>query len=362
MTVDREDATTGSRIPTRDRGPVALGVVPVEGQDPDRWLPRVLALMLVGMIVTAVWMTWTSFEKRVEPMTDTAQWVTWVVVLAIQVGIFLAAAPALWIEARRSTQRFRGTPLVTTYIIGAFLVLPIGLTLLLFDRSHDVQEELGPRLLPIVVLGTLVAGLAATGLIRTHKDIEVAAPTADADADRSRFLELRRRVRLLGGVLALLVALAVLGAGAQRNAVVAMETAIAAAETVEAETVDPDADGTAKAAHTKAAGEATARAARFGIDIVWSYGLYYSFVLVLVYLPPYLSLIALGRRIRDQHAPRPLPGAPDYEVRSKVREAWDEELQLKTTTAESLRAATLILVPLLSSLASMLLGDVKVGE
>jgi hypothetical protein len=335
----------------RKLAPIALGVVPSEGSHPARGLPAILGLALLGMAGTVAWMTTPGFTDRVGDLADRPQWVTWIVVLAIQAAVFLGVLPAVWIETRRSKLKFRGTPLATLVVLLALLMLlPIAATVLV-DPAHPVQDVLRRRIWPISVAGNIVAALAAAGIVRTHKEIEEAAPTADAsdpDEDVASFSELRRRLRLLGGLLAVLVALAVFGAGAQRNAIVAMEVANAA-------------DATARANEVEAAA-ANARAERFGIELVWSYGLYYSFALVLVYMPPYLSLMALGRAIRDKHTPPVAPNDPAYEGGKKVRDAWDEVLQLKTTTAESLRAATLVLVPLITSLGSTLLGGVKVGE
>lgn len=334
----------------RKLAPIALGVVPSQGSHPARGLPLILGLAFVGMAGMAAWMSAPDFTERVGTLDDQPQWVTWILVLAIQASVFLAVLPAVWIETSRSKLKFRGTPLTTLVILLALLLL-LPVTAVSADPIHPIQDVLRGRTWPITLAGNLVAALAAAGIVRTHKEIEEAAPTAsprDPDEDVAIFLELRRRLRLLGGILAVLVALAVFGAGAQRNAIVAMEVANAA-----------EATASEKPA---VAAEATERAERFGIELVWSYGLYYSFALVLAYLPPYLSLTALGRAIRDKHTPAVAPNDAAFEERKKVRDAWDDVLQLKTTTAESLRAATLVLVPLITSLGSTLLGGVKVGE
>ena len=334
----------------RKLAPIALGVVPSQGSHPTHWLPWILGLAFVGMAGMAAWMTAPGFTERVGDLDNRPQWVIWVVVLAIQGSVFLAALPAVWIETRRSSLKFRGTPLTTLVVLLALLALPIA-AITFAGPVHPIQDVLRWHILPLSITGNVVAALAAAGIVRTHKEIEEAAPAASprgADEDTASFLELRRRLRLLGGLLAILVALTVFGAGAQRNAIVAMEVANAA-------------EATALGKATEAA-EANTRAGLFGIELVWSYGLYYSFALVLVYMPPYLSLMALGRAIRDKHTPPVAPNDPVYEERKKIRDAWDDVLQLKTTTAESLRAATLVLVPLITSLGSTLLGGVKVGE
>jgi hypothetical protein len=142
---------------------------------------------------------------------------------------------------------------------------------------------------------------------------------------------------------------------------VARETALAASKNALAARLVDTEEADEKKAALEAAAAATARADRFGVELVLSVGLYYSFVLLLIYLPTHASITAAGRSIRDREYPLPLPNHPEYEARKKQHDAMNELLQLNVGAASALKPATLVLIPLVSSLASTLLGGVKVG-
>lgn len=347
-----------ARVPTT--APAALRTIPSTLLGGGAWLPAVLALALAGIAGTAWWMTEDSFVAKLGSLPETSQWVAWVVVLSIQTGIFLALAPVAVIEAARAVRRLRPVSVPHVAAVVALIALPL-LVHRFFDPSHDIQEVLDERVGLLILVGMVVAVVAAVAVVGVNAEMAAVRPSSSEAF--SEYWSLRDRLRVLGSILALIVATAVLSAGAGRNAVVAMESATATAKLAEAETFigEDELSKERKAGLLAEAATATKAANRFGVDVVWSYGLYYSFVLVLVYLPPYLSLLALGRAIRDAAAKREFPGSPGYETAKKNRDAWDEELQLKVTATETLRAATLVLIPLVSSLGSSLLGGVKVG-
>lgn len=348
--------------------PAALRTIPSEGLGGGWGLPLVLLLALVGLAATTLLMTDDVFTSRLGTLTDTPQWVIWVVVLAVESAVSLAVAPAVLREALRNPGRFAWPSLAHFATVLVLVALP----LLLNDRfepSHEIQTILGERVSVFNALGIAVAVVAAAGVVGVNAEIS-SQNGGSTDGAAETYLELRKRLRLLGGILAVLVALAVLAAGAQRNAVVAMETAAAVAAKAEAEAIvstegdSPEtkaANAEKKAALLARSARATQAATDFGVEVVWGYGLYYSFVLVLVYLPPYLSLVGLGRAIRDTNARWKPPSDDDYDTVKKKRDAWDEALELKVTATDTLRAAAVVLVPLATSLASNLLGGVEVA-
>jgi len=212
----------------------------------------------------------------------------------------------------------------------------------------------------LTAIGSVVGFIAALGVIRAQQDVTElldAPPQADESTEVAAYLALRRRVLFLGGALALIVALAVAATGGLRNTIVAMETARATAATAQAERVEnlPN-----KKPHLEDTATAAARATRFGVEAVWTYGLYYSFVLIIVFLPTYLSLIGVGRAIRDRHYAPLLPGSSDFEARTKARAAMDDILQLKQGLGETIKAGGVVLVPVLTSLLSTMLGGVTI--
>lgn len=360
----------------------------------------VLFLAAAGAIGAVVFMTISDYggDPDVDRMKDTAQWLAWVLVLAVQASVWFALIPGLVSSLVGAKGAWSRSQTVQVVIIVVLLFAPV-LSGLIFGDSHDAQAALTSRMIAFLVVGTFVGSLAVTAIVRTHReitDLPTSSPSSPplggveenakpSEAIVDRYLELRGRLRYLGGVTAVIVALAVLSTGGQRNTIVAMETAratLAAANAAqledlpgtptaanaeapkvsveECETTDADATVTRRD-FLLAAAQATARATRFGVELVWSFGLYYSFVLVLVYLPPYLSLIEKGRRLRDERHPPLLPGEADYEARKKVRDEMTSVLQLDASATETLRAATLLLIPLLTSFASTLLGGTELG-
>jgi hypothetical protein len=341
--------------------PVALQAVTPKGLPTEKGVAAIIGLAVAGVLSVLALMTRgdypASFQADIEAMQDTTQWVAWVLVLAIQAAIWFALLVPIILVTSKSTAGWSFTLGVLVGLVFVLIILPF-VSPFMFERPHRVQEALDQRLRWLTGFGSVVGFVAAIGIVRTVKQIvSTPIPRVPSVEEVSSYVEMRRRLLFLGGVLALIVALAVLSFGGFRNAVVAMETARATRETAAAEVARDD----EKPDHLKAAARATKRATRFGVELVWAYGLYYSFVLVLVYLPAYLSLLDRGRKIRDAIKPAVLPTDSAYEETKKVRAELDEILQLKVGAVEGLKAATLILVPLVTSLASTLVGGVEIA-
>ena len=339
--------------------PTALQAVAPEGVPSQTAISAMIALAAAGAVATVLLMTVVGYPEGypgIDEMKDTSQWVIWVLVLAIQVATWFGLAWPVIQSSSKSTAAWSPNLIAYAVVVLFLLSLPFS-SAFFFERAHPVQEALAPRLTLFAVLGSAFGFVAAVGVGRTRAQIEgMTFSTPPTEQDVNEYLEVRRRLVFLGSVLALTVALAVLATGGLRNTVVAMETG-RATEATSAAAVAADAE---KNDHLTAAAEATARAARFGTDLVMAYGLYFSFLLILIYLPAYLTLLAQGRRLRDEIKPGALPTDASYEDTKRVRDELDGILQLKLGYAESLKAATLILIPLLTSLGSTLLGGVEI--
>lgn len=373
---------------------VASGRVPTPAR-----LAGIAGLALAGA-AGAVWlMTQGTYPgsgeqtAMVEDMKDTSQWLAWVLVLAVQTATWLALLPAMWGAVREADVKRSRSREAHAAVLLALLVAPV-LAVELFAPSHPVQVALAGRMRVLMVAGIAVGWLGVIAIVRSHDEIRRLADDATQERDdlRSlvgRYLKLRGRLHFVGGALAVIVALAVLSTGGQRNTVVAMETARESAATAAASLLDKGGEGDlfeardcrtldestgsdtgafenvatpSQAECLAAASQARKRATRFGIEAVWSFGLYYTFALMIVYLPSYLSLAAAGRAIRDRRFPVPVPGDADYDKAVKERKEVTDLLQLEKSPLESLKAAALVLVPLLTSLASSLLGGAAVGK
>lgn len=346
---------------TTTQAPLALQAIRPTGTPAEAGVTAVLAAAFLGLCLTVYAMAGAAYSSKyltdVEAMKDTSQWVVWVLVLAIQTATWFALlVPIIRVTAASKAQTSKSL-LAHIAVVSGLLILPF-MAMLMFERTHSVQGAFTSRLVVLSFVGSIVGLVAAIGVLRTGVQIEeTQVSESPSEVDVANYREVRRRLTFLGAVLALIVGLALLATGGQRNTIVAMETARASEEKAASEITA----GAAKNEHLRAAAEATRRASRFGVDLVWGYGLYYSYVLILVYLPAYLSLLSLGRRLRDALAPEVLPTNSTFENSKKVRDALDDVLQLRLGAAESLKVATLILVPVATSLASTLLGGVKVG-
>lgn len=90
----------------------------------------------------------------------------------------------------------------------------------------------------------------------------------------------------------------------------------------------------------------------FTRDKVLVFGLYYTLILILTFLPTFSLLIATGHKLRDDLLPIPSPHSDKWEDRCKRREKLDDLLALSMT--ERLRAIIAVSAPILGALISLL--------
>ncbi len=79
-------------------------------------------------------------------------------------------------------------------------------------------------------------------------------------------------------------------------------------------------------------------------------------ILTVIYVPVYLSRIAIGRQLCDVFFKMPSPNSKSWADIYSKRKKLEELLQLRITTEQNLRATTAIFIPLLSGVVSALLG------
>jgi len=85
---------------------------------------------------------------------------------------------------------------------------------------------------------------------------------------------------------------------------------------------------------------------------VFVYGLYYTVILVLTFLPTFSNLVATGHKIRDDILPIPSPHSNAWNSYCAKRAKLDSLLSLSMT--EGLRALIAVLAPVLGTLISLL--------
>lgn len=90
----------------------------------------------------------------------------------------------------------------------------------------------------------------------------------------------------------------------------------------------------------------------FDLKKVFVYGLYYTMILVLTFLPTFSILIATGHKLRDDILPLPSPRSDSWSSACAKRAKLEKLLALSFT--ESFRAIVAVLAPLIGSLISLL--------
>jgi hypothetical protein len=86
------------------------------------------------------------------------------------------------------------------------------------------------------------------------------------------------------------------------------------------------------------------------------YGLYLSALLLVLYMPTYIRLFAIGRALRDAHFPIQSPKSPNWSEWSEGRKRFEELLRLETTATAGIRVAAAVLTPIAGALGALLLG------
>ena len=92
----------------------------------------------------------------------------------------------------------------------------------------------------------------------------------------------------------------------------------------------------------------------FPIELVIIYGLFYTFLLLLLYVPTHLALNDASRALRDRLCP--LDTLSNLKDTLDKRKALDELLQTNLGLGQNLRAGIFTLAPLVTSLLASILG------
>jgi hypothetical protein len=147
-----------------------------------------------------------------------------------------------------------------------------------------------------------------------------------------RYLALRRTLGRLLAYMGALLSPAVLSGGALRNAVVTWTHAQA----------------------TSASNSSAADAYPFERLLSWGLGL--TLLLVVIYVPPYQRLRALGVMLLNRACPLLLPPDSGWRVRAEERAALGKLLSLDLSVSRSLGVSAAVLAPLTSALVGGMLG------
>jgi hypothetical protein len=93
----------------------------------------------------------------------------------------------------------------------------------------------------------------------------------------------------------------------------------------------------------------------FPIEYVLLYGVFFTLILTVIYLPTYVRLQSAGRWLVEHYVSLCEPTSPDWDSRYAKRTQLIQLLQLELSLSGSLQAAAAILAPLATSLLGLLL-------
>lgn len=255
----------------------------------------------------------------------TGEFRLWLFLIATQTAIWAIGAVillsprvidtlgGLWSQGRRAV--------VATVLAAALPLYGFVLAVALSSFVTDPLPGHRWKLLVLQAIGTAIAllGVAEFALVKVGLQCQA---TGGTSADVARYLELRSLLQRVLAVEGAILAVAVLAAGALRNAVIA----------------------------------STHLEGSYPREYIFIVGAYFTLVLALLYGPVYRKLIEVGNANLDAACPAVEPASPEWLATQEKRDALGNYLQLEVTASDSFRAGIAILAPLASALVALLLG------
>jgi hypothetical protein len=296
---------------------------------PAAWLhPVWLLLIALGGFLVGVGILLFGYEgtKRSIEFVRSNGFAVWAVVIGAQTAYWAVVSGPLWANL---TFVWKRTPPghASTLALAAALIL----ILVVFPLVSIVARNPWPlwghsgKIRVLTIIGGLAVGVPALmgiALIQRQVNDQEAGPVDKDDVPAA--LEARSQILWFLSVAGAVIGLAVLAAGALRNA-----------------TVPPG----------------FVKEDRFPAEAVLLYGAFFTGLLLLVYVPAHRALRRLGARIRDHYFPLSEMPAPDddgFRGWLDKRANLETVLQLNVTPSQQLLASLFILAPLLSAVLTSL--------
>ena len=315
---------------------------------------------VVAVVLTALLVLWGS-EKPPESkaFTSTPEFVLWLVLLSGQAATWVGAAPfvAATIRRRRRDLLDRGAldnatllliaAAVTTlllFVALAILAGPVGIYESVASAHVPTGDEWPlthhqQKMFVLVTLGVTI-GLAAVAAmwLTSVGFLELARDVRPRAAVVERFIALRTEMTALLAVAGALIGLATLASGALREAVLA--------------TNDEPEYTTSCLSSKDELGNAPKCTLEFDAQYVVAYGLLFTGVLALAFVPSFFAMRRAGERLRDRAFPLPRPTSPRFEETVSRRASLDALLETNLSATASFKAGVAIVSPLVASVIS----------
>jgi hypothetical protein len=316
--------------------------VSVEAQRPDpQWQPVskwIFFLALVGGVLAAAVVilgAW-GWKGAHDEVRRSGEFWLWLVLLSVQGALWLAAAPLLW-HTLAALWPYRvsneGELVWSTVGFLAWVALGVAGTAFFVKLPNYVPDH-EARIVLLSGVGALVALAAAFGVWLLHGALRSLLHADYSSAERTKehvddLLRLRAVLQNLLFFLGAVLSLAILAAGAERQVVIKYSALT----------------------HGGKAAEGV-----FPPEYVLVYGIYFSALLALVYVPTHRTLLQVGAHFRELLFPLPPPRDETWAETYAKRKTLDELLQLQLGTTSTFKAGVAILTPLLGALTGLLLG------
>jgi hypothetical protein len=308
---------------------VPLPKIPVVDQ--DMLVPRGRLIFIASIVGISAGSTLFLYDARSTDESTlfitTPRFLVWLFFIVLQSILWSIATPVAWKSLRyipiNVQERIRSVIEGIVAVIVAFLVLyllPLLVSFAPATTSPLAHHEAKFLALTIIGLGCAIPILGGMRSIHAAA-IRLGTAQEYTSQQLGTFLQLRTQLQWYISVLGAMIGLATLSIGAARNAIL---DAIPSAN--------------------------------FPPEVVLIYGGYFSIFLVLVYITTYTQLINTGKHVRDVFFPLVTPSQPEWKEWHEGRKNFEEFLQLRLGTTESLQTSVTILAPLISGIISILLS------
>jgi hypothetical protein len=312
----------------------AAAEVPRDEADPLAIpLKRLFVLAALGGAAGALTIFFDNFFRAWEPeqwhAVRTGPYTVWILLLCLQPAVWGAALVPLWRTVKPLLPYWNAAKSDLTFLMLAF-ALAVGVGFAagpLLTRFPDFLPWYHWKLLGLSIVGGFIGLLAVFGMWLAHVKLRQMARAPVTEKSVAEFLAVRETLHNLLLFVGALIGMAILAAGAERQAIAAY-SALTNAN-------DPG---------------------RFPAEYVLVYGIYFSALLALAYVPVHLTLTAVGCRLREHYFPLPLPSDDKWAEICGKRDTFDGLLQLRTGPGTALKASAAILTPLIASMTGLLLG------
>lgn len=275
------------------------------------------------------------------------QFLVWLLLISAQVAFSVVILWPVFQIDRRAARSLRGDG-VRPYAVTVSAAILLGAVAVVFAFASSIlpvdlvhREGLpsswplpsyGPKVGVAVGLALIVGLLAVAGVWLTGMLFDRICRNPAQEPDEAcvyQFMHLRGQLNGLLGIAGIIVGIGTLGSGALRNAVLALNQ-----------------PSPAKPLY------------QFDEQYVLVYGLFFTGLLALAYLPSFLSMRAAGTRIREASNPLPPPGDPAFGNVVTARKTLDDLLQISVAASASFKAGVAIFAPLGSALVGLLLPKI----